>query len=60
MNPNLKRIYQWQNKKNALETLPVEYPRELFTGEKYQSWQLKVGAKKPESKLKSLILSFIP
>ena len=50
MNPNLKRIYQWQNKKMALETLPSEYSRELFIGEKYQSWQLKVGARKSENK----------
>ena len=47
---NKLRMRQLEDKFDALEMLGAEYPRPLFTGEKYQSWQLKVGARKPENK----------
>ena len=47
---NKIRLRNHEDKIDALEMLGAEYPRPLFVGEKYQSWQLKVGAKKPESK----------
>lgn len=59
LNQNLFRKRQYENKLLSLETLPVEYPHELFINEKYHSWQGSY-VKKPENKLRKLILSFLP